>query len=413
MWARVGILWVAVRGSLWFVPAVMTVAAAALAIVLVRLEQTGVLNAGPDDHWLLGGGAEGARGVLSAIAGGLITVTGVAFSVTIVALQLASSQFTPRVLRHFTADRTNQVVLGVLIGTFTYTVLVLRVVRSEFNDYDAFVPRIAVSVAVVLVLVSIGFLITFINHASRSIDVAVILDRVARQSLEQVERLFPADFGGSEAPAAEVPSGEPVRVLARDGGYLQAMDGDSLLKLDRGGPLVIRMERRICTFVLPGETLASVWSSGALDEETEAAIRRGFVLGPERTPAQDVEFGLVEMSDIAVKALSPGINDPTTAFLCIDRLSQVLASLGRRSPPSDLRSGDGGVHFIAVHTTFERAVGLAFDQIRHFGRDNPAVLRKLLDAATTLAALVPPRRRQPLDRLAEGLRMDLDQREAR
>ncbi|MBW3656067.1 MAG: DUF2254 domain-containing protein, partial [Gemmatimonadetes bacterium] len=356
-------------------------------------------------------GAEGARGVLSAIAGGLITVTGVAFSVTIVALQLASSQFTPRVLRNFTADRTNRVVLGVLIGTFTYTVLVLRVVRSEFADYDAFVPRIAVSVAVLLVLVSIGFLITFINHAARSIDVSVILDRVARQAVDQVERLFPVQVGDPPtAPAADEDplDGTPARVPALQSGYLQAVDGNSLLKLDAGAPLVVRMETRIGTFVLPGETLASVWPAARADERIRDAIHRAFIVGPERTPNQDVEFGLLEMADIAVKALSPGINDPTTAFLCIDRLSQVLAALARRDPPPDLRTGDGRVRFIAVHTTFDRAVGLSFDQIRHFGQDNPAVLRKLLDAVTRLSALAPLDRRRPLDALAAGLRTDLE-----
>lgn len=401
----------AARTSLWFVPAVMTAGAAVLALVLVRLEQGGVLMAVPDDHWLLGGGAEGARGVLSAIAGGLITVTGVVFSVTIVALQLASSQFTPRVLRHFTADRTNRVVLGVLIGTFTYTVLVLRVVRSEFSDYDAFVPRIAVSVAVLLVLVSIGFLIAFINHAARSIDVAVILDRVARESVDQVERLFPVQVGEPEAaPVAEgdAMASAPARVAALEAGYLQAVDGNSLLKLDAGGPLVIRMEKRVGTFILPGETLALVWPPAAAGEEIREAVHRAFVIGPERTASQDVEFGMVEMSDIAVKALSPGINDPTTAFLCIDRLSQVLAALARRDPPSEQRGGDGRVRFIAVHTPFERAVGLSFDQIRHYGQGNPAVLKKLLDAVTTLSALAPLDRRRPLDELAAGLRTDLE-----
>ncbi|MBA2243389.1 MAG: DUF2254 domain-containing protein, partial [Gemmatimonadetes bacterium] len=173
MLARLTMVWVKVRDSLWFLPALLTLLASGLAMLVVELEKRGVLALGDSDHWLLGGGAEGARGVLSAIAGGLITVTGVVFSVTIVALQLASSQFTPRVLRNFTADRSNQLVLGVFIGTFTYTLLVLRTVRSPTPDQEAFIPRIAVALAVGLVLLSIAFLIFFINHAARSIQVSV------------------------------------------------------------------------------------------------------------------------------------------------------------------------------------------------------------------------------------------------
>ena len=146
--------------------------------------------------------------------------------------------------------------------------------------------------------------------------------------------------------------------------------------------------------------------AGQVDEEVFRQVRRAFLLGPERTPEQDVEFGIVEISDIAIKALSPGINDPTTAFRCIDRLSEVLLEMGTRAPPRSWRTDEGHVHYLARHPTFERAVGLAFDQIRHFGASNPGIAQKLLEVLTRLASLVPPPRRPAVLAQAEAVLHD-------
>ena len=399
MLARLRLAWARGRDSLWFLPGVLTLLAAVLAFVVTEAERRGAFDAEVLRSWVFGGGVEGARGVLEAIAGGLITVTGVVFSVTIVALQLASTQFTPRILRNFTADRGNQLVLGVFIATFTYTILVLRTVRSAEDGEDPFVPRVAVTLAVVMVLVAIGFLIFYINHSARSIQVAAILDRVANRTIGDVHRLFPEQVGhadGAEPPDPRPPGHEATTVAADAAGYLQVVDARSLFRLGKGKRLVIAMEPHIGDFVVPGQPLASVSPPGEVDEEVCRQIRRAFLLGPERTPEQDVEFGIVEISDIAIKALSPGINDPTTAVRCIDRLAEVLLALGTRHPPDPWRTEEGRVHYLARHTTFARAVGLSFDQIRHFGASNPAIARKLLEVTTRLASLVPPPRRAVL-----------------
>lgn len=400
MLARLRMLWVRVRDSLWFLPGTVTGLAACVALLLIELEKHGVIRMGNYQHWLWGGGAEGAQGILTAISGGLITVTGVVFSVTVVALQLASSQFTPRLLRNFTADRSNQWVLAVLIGTFTYTLLVLRVVRSGTDTEPPFVPRLAVTIAVMLVMVSIGFLIFFIDHASKSIQIAVIMDRVTRLTLEHVERLYP-DRGMEAAERveetwAEPPRSDPFYVLAAETGYLQAVDPAGLNRLAEERDLLIRMEPHMGDFILVGMPLAAVWPGEAVDEKTIGSVRRGFVLGMERTPEQDVEFGIIEIADIAVKALSPGINDPTTAIRAIDKLSEILLALGRRSRMPFVQLKDGRVRFLAHPLSFERVVGLAFDQIRHFGADNPAVGRKLVDMLTQMLRLLPEERHAPL-----------------
>jgi uncharacterized membrane protein len=395
MLTRLRLLWTRIRDSLWFLPGLLTLAGAVLAITITQAEERGVFDVEVLRSWVFGGGVDGARGVLEAIAGGLITVTGVVFSVTIVALQLASTQFTPRILRNFTADRGNQLVLGVFIGTFTYTVLVLRTIRSAADGEEPFVPRVGVTLAVVLVLVAIGFLIFYINHSARSIQVAAILDRVTRRTLGDVHRLFPEQLGHADAAEPVDPRSEErpsTTVAAEAAGYLQAVDGRSLFRLGRDRRLVIAMEPYIGDFVLGGQPLATVSPLEEVDGEVCRQVRKAFVLGPERTPEQDVEFGIVEISDIAIKALSPGINDPTTAHRCIDRLSEILLEMGTRAPPRPWRTEEGNVHYLARHPTFERAVGLAFDQIRHFGASNPGIARKLLEVLTRLASLLPPAR---------------------
>ncbi|HEX6038247.1 DUF2254 domain-containing protein [Longimicrobium sp.] len=413
--ARLRLLWTRVRDSLWFLPGVLTLTGAVLAITVTQAEAGGVFDVEMLRSWVFGGGVDGARGVLGTIAGGLITVTGVVFSVTIVALQLASSQFTPRVLRNFTADRGNQLVLGVFIGTFTYTLLVLRTIRSASDGENPFVPRVGVTLAVVFVLVAIGFLIFYINHSARSIQVAAILDRVAHRTLRDVRRLFPEQVGHADVsrPPDPRPAERPSVTVTADGaGYLQAVDGRRLFELGRGRRLVIAMEPHVGDFILPGQPLATVSPPDEVDDAVRAAVRGTFLLGPERTPEQDVEFGIVEISDIALKALSPGINDPTTAFRCIDRLAEVLLELGRRDPPSPWRTERGEVHYLARHPTFERAVGLAFDQVRHFGASNPGIARKLLDVLARLAELVPASRRPVLLAQARVVAADADARMA-
>jgi uncharacterized membrane protein len=391
MLARLQLTWATLRDSLWFLPAVLTAGAALLAITLVRIEVVFRDSLPTEGRWIMGGSADGARSVLSTVAGSLITVTGVVFSVTVVALQLASSQFTPRILRNFMADRINQLVLGVLIATFTFALLVLRVVRSS-DEGEEFVPHISVSVAILLSLISIAFLIYFIHHAARSIQASVILATVTSAALDQVQRLFPQEIGEPESeplPMVEVPSWKAERVLAERDGYLQAVDQASLFQLGERHQILIRMAQPVGAFVVVGQVLAEVWSKEPLEADIQANIRHAFVLGEERTPEQDLEFFFLEISDMAVKALSPSINDPTTASHCLDRLTQILLAFGKRRPPPPLRTKSGSVHFLALPIDFEGAVETAFAQICHFGKDNSTIVRKIRRSLELLEEHLP------------------------
>lgn len=392
--------WAEVRTSLWFLPSLMVLGAILLAVGTIRLDHATAGWAYGEAWWVLGGGAEGVRSVLSAIAGGIMTVTGVAFSVTIVALQQASSQFTPRVLRRFTSDRVNHVVLGVLIGTFTYAILVHRAVRSANDGAAEFVPRISATLALVLALASLVALIVFISHVATVIQASEIIDRITRETRAQIARLFPERVGEPVA-AREV---DTVRdraqgrvIVASESGYLQAVDEEALLDLAGRERFAVEMAVGIGEFVLRGAPLAWAWPMEAVDESRAAAVREAFVLGRERTTYQDVEFGLIELMDIAVRALSSSYNDATTAMICIDRLSELLAELGNREPPARVRTdAEGRLLIVARRTTFARAVEVAFDQIRVHGTANPGVARRMLEALERVAERIPPHLHGPL-----------------
>jgi uncharacterized membrane protein len=396
--ARLKALWLDTVDSLWFVPAVLTAVGAGAALLLVRFNDTLLGEFDPASlWWAFGGSAEGASGVLGAIASGIITVTGVVFSVTIVALQLASSQFTPRVLRQFMADRANQIVLGVFIGTFTYTLLVQRTLRSAASG-EEFVPNLAVTGAVALALVSIGFLIFFINHAARSIQASVIIDSVTRDTLRVMRNVFPdrSDAGDHDPllSADEYTAGRedpPLSVTCHNSGYIQSVDTAALRDLARRRQLLVRLDVEIGRYVLAGDEVMSVWPHDDVDEEAERQMRDALVLGMERTAHQDVKLGVIELMDIAVKAMSPSVNDPTTALNAMDRLGEILLELAwrRRGDVVEL-STDGRPLLLTRRASLEDCVGLAFDQIRHFAAGNPTVAIAMLRLLGRLAASSPP-----------------------
>ena len=400
--AKAGALWRQVRDSLWFLPGTLTILGAGLALLLTEIERRGFALEGTVGAWVFGGGAEGARGVLAAIASSLITVTGVVFSVTIVALQLASSQYTPRLLRDFTADRGNQLVLGVFIGTFTYTLLVLRTVR-EADEGDAFIPGISVTLAIILAILNIGVLIFFIDHSARSIQVSTILARVTNRTLVDIEERFPADVAkAAELPPAPPPAHPAWVVEADRSGYLQDVDARALFDTGAAGRHVITMEAEIGSFVLKGEPLARI-RGDVPAKSTIDDVRGAFVVGSQRTPGHDVEFGTIEISDIAVKALSPGINDPTTALHCIDRLAELLVFLGSREEPHPIRSETGVVHFIARHRSFDEIARRAFEPIREFGGGQGMIVCGLLRALQRIRSAVPLDRRAAIDEIAASI----------
>lgn len=398
--------WHNTRSSFWFVPAVIVLGAVGLASVLIAVDAS--LNLNVVTRWplLFGAGADGARGLLTAVAGSMITVAGVVFSITIVALSLTSSQYTSRVLRNFMRDRNYQVVLGVFLGIFAYCLVVLRVIRG--GDEGAFVPSLAVLVGLILAFVGIGYLIFFIHSISMSIQSSSIIANAAQETIAAVDRLFPQGLGdnveedGDGDLDVSLLSQVWFAVPARNTGYIQSIDGDALLALASERGTIVRMERGIGEFVIEGTPLVSLAEPSGSDEDTTDALNAFYVISPHRTVEQDASFGIRQLVDIALKALSPGINDTTTAVMCLDYLAAILVRLASRPIATARRLEQGELRVIARRPCFESLLAEAFDQIRQNAAGNVAVLTHLLHALETIAGqTASARRRQSLRQQAD------------
>jgi len=390
--ARLQARWGDVKEGLWFLPACGTIVCAILAFALVKLDSSLTLSDRfASNSLFFGAGAEGARGVLTAIAASIVTVTGTIFSIVIVALQLASGQFTPRVMRHFTGDRVNQVVLALMIGTFTYCMLVLRTVRSQDDVPGPFVPVISVSFAIVLSLVCIGGLIWFIHHSARQLQVSFILERASGDTLRLIDQTFPMDVEAPGPAANHAPPSEAhTEVIAKRSGYIQDIDLDHLMALSRARDIRIHVLHPCGAWILSGMPIARVWrESGAVTEDDLTAVRDNLVLGVERTLQHDVTFGIRQIADIAVKAVSPAINDPTTATQTIDQLNNLLVRAGNRpAQQSAVMVGDRPAIFLET-VTFAMLADTAYTQIRHYGASDVVVVSHLIDGMRRVTGLVP------------------------
>ncbi len=395
--------WYELQDRLWFIPTLFTIAAAILAIVMVRIDHSLISQRRPESDWLFGAGASGAREVLSAIASTMITITGLVFSITIVALQLASSQFTPRVLRTFTGDRGNQLVLGAFIATFTYALLVLRTVRDASDSGGvAFVPSASVTVALLMAGISVGFLIFFISHAANSIRASVVIDRAAQDTLALVDAQYPAETAEADSDDDQSDSvwfpTRSVDVRATKSGFLQSINERHLLPAMAKHDLTLEFTLFIGEFVMEGGVIARVSPDGAVPEHFTDRVNEALIVGSERTLQSDLELGIRQLADIAVKALSPGINDPTTATICIDRLAEILLSVARRPDQVSIRRGkDGRGTLRRLLLSWEVLVFAAFNEIRHFGASDPMVARHLSQTFARMSSIVSVEHRVALD----------------
>ncbi|WP_044000521.1 DUF2254 domain-containing protein [Hymenobacter swuensis] len=409
---RLRALWQNLNASLWFVPTLMVAGALLLAFGLVIIEPRLNLDGLRNYLLLFGAGADGARGMLTAIAGSMITVAGLIFSLTLSTLAQVSSQYTSRVLRNFMRDRTNQVVLGFFVSIFAYCLIVLRTIRG--GDEGRFIPSLAVGMGLMLALLSIGVLIFFIHHMASSLQAATIVGNAATETEAAIARLFPDELG-EQASAAETQhllrqadqlTWHPVRATAT--GYVQSIDEDGVLALACTLRGVVRLEHGIGGFVARGEVLAAVASYEgrpvAQPADLTIQVNDLFGCGGQRTIEQDAGFGLRQIVDIALKALSPGINDTTTAIICIDHLGALLALLASRRLPGPLRAADDEdqVRVVAVRPTFGQFAASAFDQIRSSADGNVGVYLRLLKSLATVGQRTQlPERRLALRQQAE------------
>ncbi len=410
-------LWDTVRSSYWFIPSLLATTALLLSFGLPHIDEL-VAESGVElPEWILTT-TDTARATLSAMAGAMIAVTGTVFSITIVTLSLTSQQFGPRLLRRFMYDLTTQITLGVFISTGFYCLLLLRVVESREDGIIA--PHLSVLLAIGFAILSMAMLIMFIHHVAILIQAPNVVAAVAEDLDDAIVRLFPERIGDpleedvsslSDAEEQEAGlQGESTRILMTKEGYIQAIATESLMACSQSNDIVLKLIPRPGDFVAVDSPLAEVWFvegepwKSISVEDLTATLNEEVILGVRRTPRQDVECAVNELVEVAVRALSPGINDPFTANNCIDRLGAALGRLAERRPLTPLRCDDQGqLRIVARPESFTQVLGTSFHLIRQNSQDKVGVTIRLLEALRSVARHV----KQTEDREAVKLHAEM------
>jgi uncharacterized membrane protein len=341
-----------------------------------------------------------AQAILTDIATSIMTVVSIVFAILLMTLTLASTQFSPRILVSFVRDRVTQWTLGIFLGTFSYCIAALPAARSQPAP---FVPVVTVTGAMLLAPICVFWLIYFIHHISNAISVNNIVDRIRRETELVIDLMMP-DPDRAVAPAAAAAAARPAfdgTIRSRQSGYIRFVDIERLRTLAIALDCCLRVERRVGHFVPEGVILLRLAGGVALTEERIQQLLAAIDIGPARTMQQDIEFGIVQIVDIGLRAVSPAVNDPTTAITCVDQLSCVLIRwIARTRPASHYFDAGGTLRLVVPWIHFNGLIDLAFEQIRHYSVGDAAVSLRLMRALDDIASTTeaPDIRRTLLDR---------------
>ena len=367
------------RSSFWFVPGLMTVGAFAAALIMLWVDTT-PWNTGV--FWWMASspaGEDGARLVLSTIAGSMMTVASLVFSMTLIALTLAAGNIGPRLIERFMDNRINQIALGLFLATFVYSLLVLRAITGGDTP---FIPHLSISFAMLMALLSFGWLIVFIHDMASSIQVDNVIARVGDELSDSFRQLAKQHPDAILVSTDEPMPGTPIR--AGRSGYIQAIDPKTLLEFAEDRDVIVQMQKRPGHFVIPSSIIAHVVGPG--DEDVGETMRSAMVLGPKRTATQDSTFSIDLIVEIAARALSPGINDFYTALACVDHLAAALdIALERGLPGNGFQDKNGRLRLVLDPITIDGLLDTAFHPLRRAGCTNVSVTVRLLDSLTMLA----------------------------
>ena len=410
-----------IRESMWLVPALLVLAAILLAPVMVHLDE---VYGDAAEEWLpfvFGGGSDAARDMLTTVATAMASVIGIAFSIIIVVLQLAASQFSPRVITTFRRDRGQQMVLGMYLATFVYSLLVLRRVRASNEAEEAFVPGLAMLVALILSLVCLGLLLYFVQHVSQQLRVSDITTRIRGDLSDVSETLYPADIGepyDAETPDEELiahieeSAADTIVIRAPKGGYLQNIHEDRLAEHCGDGVEAIRVERGFGAFVFEREVVATLFVSRShvsLDESDLSSIGDdAFSVGSSPSLRSNSQLAVQQLVDVALRALSTGVNDPSTARQVLEELSDWLALTAHRDFPSRVRFVDDCI-LILPQTGFDDYVHQVFAQIRQATAVGANLLHTIAEQLEKLVNTAPPPDRlRPFRDQLQALKQETD-----
>jgi uncharacterized membrane protein len=377
--------------ALWFVPAMMALAGVALGFVLPAVDAIPDVLSTLRFGWLRGvvdSAPAGAQQVLAASAGALATILGVAFSLTLVTLQLAAAQYTPRLVGRLLEDRVTKVVLGSYLATVAYLLLVLRSVHGVGDGEPAFVPRLSLLLGLVLILACLALLAYFMHHLGDSIRPANVGARVVAKTLQGIARLE-ARAGEPLRGDRPIPPADAWRVTTQDYGYVQLVD---LERIGAALPRAVthaRVEVAAGDYLLPGTPVVSVWPCATLTGEHEKRLLEAFAVGPERTEDQDVLYGVRQLADIGLKALSPSMNDETTAVTMVNQLGTVIAAAcatGRWEGNGWTRHRAGHATLFTPTLTVRRMVEDAFAGLVRCSTEHPRVLARVVEVLGDVAS---------------------------
>src|ERR1700731_1530734 len=393
---RLGLVWPQwhreeLRTNLWLVPSALILGALGLFVLTLRLDRAAYHGRFRPPAWVISGSADAARQILTSIAASVITVVGIVFSITIVTLTLASTQFGPRMLRNFIRDRGTQLTLGTFVATFVYCVVAL--VSIGPGDRGEFVPHISITTAFGLVLIDLAVLIYFIHHIATQIQLPQVIAGIAQDLAHAVDaQSADSPRGAATQPPDAVALEELIATIAESGaviatpksGYLQFIRHSRLVKIVSEADAVLRLPYRPGHFLVQGRELARVWPPEAADH-VASYLERAQATGPHRTLTQDVAFGVDQLVEIAIRALSPAVNDTFTAMTCVDWLGDCLCKIARVWAPTHVhRDRAGVIRVISDQVSYERLVQRAFEKIRQASRGMPAVMIRQLEAVATI-----------------------------
>ena len=363
----------------WIIPALLVCGGIFAAVVLVRVDRSGDIPEWLLEDWLYNGGGTGARTLLGAVASSTIGVAGTVFSITIAALSLAAGQMGPRLLRNFTRDRGNQITLGVFLGTFAYSLVVLRTVRSEAEG--AFVPHLSLSVAIALALIAVATLVYFVGHMSNRINVDTVIELVSEDVRNAIVRLA-TDKEQYEAPHDKIWLTATPIVDSRCG-YLQHIDYEGLADWAAERRTAVRLLIRPGSYVFPGAPIALV---DPHVDGADRAIYSATALGSRQAGADDIEFAVRQLVEVAVRALSPGINDPFTAITVLDRLGASLCEIAGLKLPTNVVVRDDKCILVVPSVDYDGLIDASFHMIRQNASGKPSVLIRMLHSFTSVAS---------------------------
>jgi len=372
------------RTSLWFVPSIEVVAAIGLFIGTLAADRANYRGDFTLPGWVISGSADAAREILATIAAAIITVVGVVFSIILVTLTLASTQFGPRMLRNFIRDRGTQLTLGTFVATFVYSVLVL--VSIGTGSHGDFVPHISVTVTLGLTVIDMAVLIYFIHHTSVSIQLPQVIASIAADLAEAIKEQGSGpvrpqpENGPSVVELVARAESQGAVLLAPASGYLQFIKHQNLVRLATRADAVISLEQRPGHFIVSGHRYATVWPPEAAPV-VQRALGRAHIIGSHRTLTQDMSFGIDQLVEIAIRALSAAVNDTFTALTCIDWLGENLCKIVTRWHPARVhRDAQGYIRVITAEPAYDRLVQRSFEKIRQSSMGMPAVMIRELEA---------------------------------